>query len=154
MLCRQATALFAPCVLLISCWASRVPAQGHDSHQLKKPDTSFISALHASHPGARVAVLTDQATQIELPPEVRLFRYALDRAKLGRNAYANYYQYLAQVRGRCLAGTTLLFNPCNPLTYRVPCEFRHLRAMPWVLAPGGAIPCCVPACLQRVSLHL
>ncbi len=71
--------------------------QGHDSHQLKKPDTSFISTLQRSHPGARIAVLTDQATQIELPAGVRLFRYTLDRSKLGRNAYANYYQYLAQV---------------------------------------------------------
>ena len=57
-----------------------------------------MSALQRSHPGARIAVLTDQATQIDLPPEVRLFRFTIDRSKLGRNAYANYYQYLAQVR--------------------------------------------------------
>ena len=71
--------------------------QGHDSHQLAKPDTSFISALRKSHPGCTVAVLTDQVTQIELPEGVRLFRHTIDRSKLGRNAYANYYQYLAQV---------------------------------------------------------
>ncbi len=71
--------------------------QGHDSHQLAKPDTSFISALRKSHPGCSVAVLTDQVTQIELPQGVRLFRHTIDRSKLGRNAYANYYQYLAQV---------------------------------------------------------
>ena len=29
---------------------------------------------------------------------MRLFRHTIDRSKLGRNAYANYYQYLAQVR--------------------------------------------------------
>ena len=72
--------------------------QGHDNHQLAKPDTSFISALQKSHPGCNIALLTDQATQIELPEGVRLFRYIIDRSKLGRNAYANYYQYLAQVR--------------------------------------------------------
>lgn len=72
--------------------------QGHDSHQLAKPDTSFISALRKSHPGCTVAVLTDQVTQIELPEGVRLFRHTIDRSKLGRNAYANYYQYLAQVQ--------------------------------------------------------
>ena len=71
--------------------------QGHDNHQLAKPDTSFISALRKSHPGCNVAVLTDQSTQIELPENVRLFRHKIDRSKLGRNAYANYYQYLAQV---------------------------------------------------------
>ena len=71
--------------------------QGHDSHQLAKPDTSFISALRQSHPGCTVAVLTDQVTKIELPEDVRLFRHTIDRSKLGRNAYANYYQYLAQV---------------------------------------------------------
>ena len=72
--------------------------QGHDSHQLAKPDTSFVSALRKSHPGCSIALLTDQATQIELPKGVRLFRHTIDRSKLGRNAYANYYQYLAQVR--------------------------------------------------------
>ena len=71
--------------------------QGHDSHQLAKPDTSFVSTLRKSHPGCTVAVLTDQVTQIELPEGVRLFRHTIDRSKLGRNAYANYYQYLAQV---------------------------------------------------------
>jgi hypothetical protein len=71
--------------------------QGHDNHQLAKPDTSFISTLQRSHPGCKIAVLTDQATQIDLPEGVRLFRYTIDRSKLGRNAYANYYQYLAQV---------------------------------------------------------
>lgn len=75
-----------------------VVLQGHDSHQLAKPDTSFISTLRKSHPGCTVAVLTDQATQIALPEGVRLFRHTIDRSKLGRNAYANYYQYLAQVR--------------------------------------------------------
>lgn len=72
--------------------------QGHDNHQLARPDTSFISALRKSHPGCSIALLTDQATQIELPEGVRLFRHTIDRSKLGRNAYANYYQYLAQVR--------------------------------------------------------
>ena len=72
--------------------------QGHDSHQLAKPDTSFISTLRKSHPGCSIALLTDQATQIELPEGVRLFRHTINRSKLGRNAYANYYQYQAQVR--------------------------------------------------------
>ncbi len=71
--------------------------QGHDKDQLAKPDTSFISILRRSHPGCTVAVLTDQATQIDLPADVRLFRFTIDRSKLGRNPYANYYQYLAQV---------------------------------------------------------
>lgn len=71
--------------------------QGHDNHQLAKPDTSFIATLQRSHPGCKIAVLTDQATQIDLPEGVRLFRFTIDRSKLGRNAYANYYQYLAQV---------------------------------------------------------
>lgn len=72
--------------------------QGHDKDQLAKPDTSFISTLRRSHPGCTVAVLTDQATQIDLPADVRMFRFPIDRSKLGRNPYANYYQYLAQVR--------------------------------------------------------
>jgi hypothetical protein len=76
----------------------RFLVQGHDTDHLAKPDTSFISALRRSHPGCTVAVLTDQATKIELPPDVRLFRFPIDRSKLGRNPYANYYQYLAQVR--------------------------------------------------------
>lgn len=71
--------------------------QGHDKDQLAKPDTRFISILRRSHPGCTVAVLTDQATQIDLPADVRLFRFTIDRSKLGRNPYANYYQYLAQV---------------------------------------------------------
>ncbi|KAK9916680.1 hypothetical protein WJX75_005703 [Coccomyxa subellipsoidea] len=72
-------------------------SEGHDTDHLAKPDTSFISALRRSHPGCTVAVLTDQATKIELPPDVRLFRFPIDRSKLGRNPYANYYQYLAQI---------------------------------------------------------
>lgn len=71
--------------------------QGHDKDQLAKPDTSFISVLRRSHPGCSIALLTDQATQIDLPEDVRLFRFMIDRSKLGRNPYANYYQYLAQV---------------------------------------------------------
>lgn len=71
--------------------------QGHDKDQLAKPDTSFISTLRRSHPGCTIAVLTDQATQIDLPADVRMFRFTIDRSKLGRNPYANYYQYLAQV---------------------------------------------------------
>lgn len=71
--------------------------QGFDSEHMAKPDTSFISALRRSNPGCTIVVLTDQGTQIELPPDVRLYRYAIDRSKLGRNPYANYYQYLAQV---------------------------------------------------------
>ncbi|CAL8466513.1 g6049 [Coccomyxa elongata] len=72
-------------------------AEGHDKDQLAKPDTSFISTLRRSHPGCTVAVLTDQATQLDLPADVRLFRFTIDRSKLGRNPYANYYQYLAQI---------------------------------------------------------
>lgn len=71
--------------------------QGHDTDHLAKPDISFISALRRSHPGCSIAVLTDQSTQIKLPADVRLFRFPIDPSKLGRNSYANYYQYLAQV---------------------------------------------------------
>ncbi|BDA41026.1 hypothetical protein COCOBI_01-6810 [Coccomyxa sp. Obi] len=72
-------------------------SEGHDTDHLAKPDISFISALRRSHPGCSIAVLTDQSTQIELPADVRLFRFPIDRSRLGRNSYANYYQYLAQI---------------------------------------------------------
>ena len=71
--------------------------QGHSAHQLARPNFAFVPVLRRSNPGCAITILTDQATQFAgLPPGVQVFRYALDRARMGRNAWANYYQFRAQ----------------------------------------------------------
>ena len=56
-----------------------------------------MPALRRSNPGCNITILTDQATQFAgLPPGVQVFRYQMDTARLGRNAWANYYQFRAQ----------------------------------------------------------
>ncbi len=71
--------------------------QGHDAHQLARPDFSFVPALRRSNPGCNITLLTDQSTQFAgLPAGVQVFRHPLDKARLGRNAWANYYQFRAQ----------------------------------------------------------
>ena len=72
-------------------------SQGHHAHQLARPNFAFVPVLRRSNPGCNITILTDQATQFAgLPPGVQVFRYALDRARMGRNAWANYYQFRAQ----------------------------------------------------------
>ena len=71
--------------------------QGHSAHQLARPNFAFVPVLRRSNPGCNITILTDQATQFAgLPPGVQVFRYPLDRARMGRNAWANYYQLRAQ----------------------------------------------------------
>ena len=56
-----------------------------------------MPALRRSNPGCNITILTDQATQFAvLPPGVQMSRYQMDTARLGRNAWANYYQFRAQ----------------------------------------------------------
>ena len=57
--------------------------------------------LRRSNPGCNITLLTDQSTQFAgLPADVQVFRHPLDKARLGRNAWANYYQFRAQ-QARC-----------------------------------------------------
>ncbi|KAK9820526.1 hypothetical protein WJX72_011317 [[Myrmecia] bisecta] len=74
-----------------------VPGQfGH--HQFEAPDLSFAHALQKSHPGSGLVVMTDQETQLDLGNvSAEIFRLTLDKDKLGRNAYANYYGFQAQL---------------------------------------------------------
>ena len=66
-------------------------------HQLARPNFSFVPVLRRSNPGCAITLLTDQATQFAgLPAGVHVFRTRMDRARLGRNAWANYYQFRAQ----------------------------------------------------------
>ena len=82
--------------------------QGFDTHQLARPNFNFVPALRRSNPGCNITILTDQATQFAgLPPGVQVFRYQMDTARLGRNAWANYYQFRAQ-QARPAPVTTLL----------------------------------------------
>ena len=71
--------------------------QGHDAHQLARPNFSFVPVLRRSNPGCTISLLTDQATQfVGLPAGVQVFRTQIDKARMGRNAWANYYQFRAQ----------------------------------------------------------
>ena len=73
------------------------PLQGHHAHQLARPNFAFVPVLRRCNPGCNITILTDQATQFAgLPPGVQVFRHPLDRARMGRNAWANYYQFRAQ----------------------------------------------------------
>jgi hypothetical protein len=73
-------------------------AEGYDHHQLPAPSMNFAAALQKSHPHAHIILLTDLKTQLAVPPGVEIFRVAgIDSKKLGRNAYANFYQFKAQV---------------------------------------------------------
>ena len=47
-------------------------------------------------PALQVTVITDQTTQLAVPMGVQLFRFPVNKTLLGRNAWANYFQY--QVR--------------------------------------------------------
>jgi len=56
-----------------------------------------VPVLRRSNPGCNITLLTDQSTQFAgLPAGVQVFRHPLDKARLGRNAWANYYQFRAQ----------------------------------------------------------
>ncbi len=56
-----------------------------------------MPVLRRSNPGCNITLLTDQSTQFAgLPAGVQVFRHPLDKARLGRNAWANYYQFRAQ----------------------------------------------------------
>ncbi|KAK9814423.1 hypothetical protein WJX72_005744 [[Myrmecia] bisecta] len=77
-------------------------AEGHDGHQFAGPNLAFASALQKSHPGCRIVILSDQDARDETwrmadGQQLEVFRMTIDKSKLGRNAYANYYQYLAQI---------------------------------------------------------
>jgi hypothetical protein len=75
--------------------------QGFDTHQLARPNSNFVPVLRRSNPGCNITLLTDQSTQFAgLPADVHVFRHPLDKARLGRNAWANYYQFRAQ-QARC-----------------------------------------------------
>ncbi|KAK9818436.1 hypothetical protein WJX72_012549 [[Myrmecia] bisecta] len=77
-------------------------AEGHDRHHLAKPNLSFASVVQKSHPRCRVVVLSDQYARDETwrtyeGQQLEIFRIHTDKTRLGRNAYANYYQFLAQI---------------------------------------------------------
>jgi hypothetical protein len=100
-----------------------------------------VPILRRSNPGCNITLLTDQSTQFAgLPADVQVFRHPLDKARLGRNAWANYYQFRAQqARG--------------PIPWRRTCP----SAIGWLQCTAGAgfvqeeRPC-VPTLSGRQSL--
>ena len=51
-------------------------------------------------PALQVTVITDQTTQLAIPSGVQLFRFPINKTLLGRNAWANYFQYQVRPPGR------------------------------------------------------
>jgi hypothetical protein len=59
---------------------------------------NFVPVLQRSHPGCTVVMLTDRDFQLANNTfGVELFRFDIDLENLGRNAWANYYQYQGQI---------------------------------------------------------
>ncbi|KAK9805224.1 hypothetical protein WJX72_007095 [[Myrmecia] bisecta] len=67
-------------------------------HQFQTPDMSFARALQKSHPGAGFVMMTDQDTQFDFGDlQVDVFRQTVNKTLFGRNVWANFYQFHAQL---------------------------------------------------------
>ncbi|KAK9804869.1 hypothetical protein WJX72_009269 [[Myrmecia] bisecta] len=68
------------------------------THQYVSPNMKFVPSVRQSHPGAKVVMLTDMVTQFDnLDSDIHLFRFDLDTDKMGRNAWANKFQFEGQI---------------------------------------------------------
>lgn len=62
------------------------------------PDARFTAQIRQTHPHSKIVMMTDMETQIDADAaDLEVFRCDIDRSKIGRNSYANYYQFKAQV---------------------------------------------------------
>ena len=114
--CCQALAQLACCACQAAALHCRAPACMH--WLLRRQAVAPHSMLPAGidRPALQVTVITDQTTQLAVPSGVQLFRFPINKTLLGRNAWANYFQY--QVRPRCRAGTDN--TPSAPAPFKGP----------------------------------